>query len=198
MERTSVSKPKCLLVDLDGTLAIVKVRNVYDASQCDIFDEPNLPVVETVRALVMNGYEVVFVSGREDKYREPTERFIKRCFPAYQWQLFMRKSGDTRPDTVVKEELYKNHIEMTYNVLLVLDDRASVCAKWREMGLTCFAVNAGDFDWKRFHDNRREAWQCDYVRNWAGSGIACCTKPMDHKGKHESVYLDKMEEGKAC
>src|ERR1019366_7325992 len=166
-------KQKAILVDLDGTLAIVKARNVYDASQCDILDEPNIPVVETVRALVMNGYEVVFVSGREDKYREPTARFIKRCFPAYSYQLFMRKSGDLRNDAVVKEEIYRNHIEMTYDVLLVLDDRMGVVQKWRELGLACFQVNAGDFDWKQFTDGRREAWQCDYVRHCLSPGIAC-------------------------
>jgi hypothetical protein len=82
---------------------------------------------------------------------------------------------------------------MTYNVLLVLDDRFSVVSKWRELGLTCFQVNAGDFDWKQFSDGRREAWQCDYVRNWAGRGIACCTKPTGHKGKHESALMDKVE-----
>jgi hypothetical protein len=95
----------------------------------------------------MNGYEVVFVSGREDKYESQTRRFIAKCFPDFKfgYELHMRKTDDFRKDAIIKEEIYKEHIEGKVNVLMVLDDRNQVVDFWRELGLTCFQVAPGNF-----------------------------------------------------
>jgi hypothetical protein len=57
----------------------------------------------------------------------------------------MRPTGDRRKDWVVKSELYRDHNEPRYEVLLVLDDRDQVVRAWRELGLTVFQVAEGDF-----------------------------------------------------
>jgi hypothetical protein len=55
----------------------------------------------------------------------------------------MRKSGDNRPDYIIKEEMWK---EANKNILFVLDDRRSVVNMWRrQLGIVCFAVADGDF-----------------------------------------------------
>ena len=139
-----------IICDLDGTLALMNGRNPYDASNCDK-DLPNIPVIETVKGLHKLGYEVIFLSGRMDKYREPTERFILQHCPfligEYGWdfRLYMRKSGDNRKDSIIKEELYRDHVDGQFRVLLVLDDRNQVVDLWRDLGLTCFQVAPGDF-----------------------------------------------------
>lgn len=72
--------PKAIICDLDGTLALMGDRSPYDASACDVKDRPNPPVVEAVRLFHNAGYRIVFVSGRDEKDRAPTERFIiKHC-----------------------------------------------------------------------------------------------------------------------
>lgn len=43
--------PNAILCDLDGTLAIMGNRSPYDASDCDVKDHPNWPVIETVMAM---------------------------------------------------------------------------------------------------------------------------------------------------
>lgn len=142
-----MSLPKAIICDLDGTLSLNhRRRNPYDASNCLDTDDINTPVLETVKALVNAGYELIFVSGREDKYRESSEAFIKEYIPAhFEWKLYMRKSGDFRKDSIVKEEIFDHKIDGYYNVLLVLDDRNSVVDQWRMMGLTCYQVAPGDF-----------------------------------------------------
>ena len=60
-------------------------------------------------------------------------------------ELFMRPTGDTRKDSILKKEIYDNHIKGKYNVKYVLDDRDSVVEMWREQGLTCLQVAPGDF-----------------------------------------------------
>ena len=131
-------------------------RSPYDASDCDIKDLPNWPVIQTILAHFKEGREIIFCSGREDKYRPETIRFIEKyCqLPAFitdgpmkpiGYQLHMRKTDDFRKDAIIKEEIYSEHIEGKYNVLCVLDDRDQVVQFWREHGLTCFQVAPGNF-----------------------------------------------------
>jgi predicted kinase len=158
--------PEAVLCDLDGTLALIHGRSPYDASDCDIKDFPNVPVIETILAHYAAGRKIIFCSGREDKYRPETVRFIEKwvTHPKYvvktdttfgpegdmvnrpiPYQLHMRKTDDFRKDAIIKEEIYKEHIEGKYNVLLVLDDRDQVVEFWRGKGLTCFQVAYGNF-----------------------------------------------------
>jgi predicted kinase len=153
--------PAAIICDLDGTFALIRGRSPYDASDCDIKDLPNIPVIETVLAHYHSGRKIIFCSGREDKYRPETIRFIeKHCrnicshndcdnvgcdLGVMPYELHMRKTGDFRKDSVIKEEIYEGNILGKYNVLLVLDDRTSVIKFWRSKGLTCFQVAPGDF-----------------------------------------------------
>lgn len=137
--------PEAVLCDLDGTLALIHGRSPYDASNCDIKDLPNVPVIETVMAHHRAGRYIIFCSGREDKYRPETERFIAKYCKGLPYQLFMRKTDDFRKDAIIKEEIYQGEIEGKFNVLCVLDDRDQVVEFWRSKGLTCFQVAPGNF-----------------------------------------------------
>jgi hypothetical protein len=56
-----------------------------------------------------------------------------------------RKSGDNRKDSVVKEEIFNEHIKPNFIVEFVLDDRNQVVEMWRKLGLTCLQVADGNF-----------------------------------------------------
>ena len=137
--------PKAIIVDMDGTYALIGDRSPYDASKAHEIDFPNHSVVKTVELYSNAGYKIIFCSGREDKDRETTMMFIERHSPNMEYQLFMRNTGDSRPDDIIKEEIYRNEIEGKYNILFILDDRARVVSKWRDLGLTCFQVAEGNF-----------------------------------------------------
>ena len=146
--------PEAIICDLDGTLALIHNRSPYDASDCDIKDLPNIPVIATVLAHFKEGRKIIFCSGREDKYRPETIRFIEKYCTftglvgghnIISYDLHMRKTDDFRKDAIIKEEIYSEHIEGKFNVLMVLDDRTSVVQFWRDKGLTCFQVAPGDF-----------------------------------------------------
>ena len=132
----------CIIVDLDGTLALMKDRNPYDASTCEN-DEVNQAVAKVIIGVAME-HKVFFMSGRSDKYREQTERWLANNALMF-GPVYMRKEGDFRKDYIVKKELFDEHIRGKYNVSFVLDDRSSVIQMWRELGLNAFQVNYGDF-----------------------------------------------------
>lgn len=146
--------PGAVICDLDGTLSFLNGRSPYDAKDCDK-DPPNLPVIQCVLAMYRAGYKILFTSGREDKYREPTERFIEQYLQVVPimggpsvtmpHSLFMRPSGDMRKDNIIKTELFDANIRDKYNVVFCLDDRNQVVDQWREMGLCCMQVAPGAF-----------------------------------------------------
>ncbi len=134
--------PDAIIVDMDGTLAIIGDRSPYDISCCDL-DLPNKPVLETVQKW-QDSSTIIIVSGRTDDGQEKTEAWLKKYGINYQ-HIYMRASGDLRKDSIIKQELYNRFIRDQYNISFVLDDRQQVVDMWRGLGLTVFQVAEGDF-----------------------------------------------------
>lgn len=58
-----------------------------------------------------------------------------------QYDLHMRKENDIRKDSIIKTELFFDHVDGKFNVLGVYDDRPSVIRDvWQEMGLKTYSV----------------------------------------------------------
>jgi predicted kinase len=132
--------PDAIICDLDGTLALIGDRSPYDGASCDK-DFVNEPVRSILQA---SGNAIVFVSGREDKSKPQTLAWLEKHGISFD-SLHMRKSGDMRKDSIVKQEIYEEFILDKYNVAFVLDDRDQVVKVWRDLGLTCLQVDYGDF-----------------------------------------------------
>lgn len=139
-----------LICDLDGTLFNLNGRNPYDASTCEN-DLVNESVLNTLLNYISSNRadvrKIIFLSGREEKYRSQSEKAIDKAIDKSKnhWQLHMRKTGDNRKDSIIKKELFDEHIKDKYYVDFVLDDRDQVVFLWRSLGLSCFQVNYGDF-----------------------------------------------------
>jgi hypothetical protein len=139
-----VTWPKLWIVDIDGTLALRGDRDPYDWDRVGE-DQPNPAVVAVVQALFQAGHPIAYVSGRKERCRRQTEMWLA-AHVGY-WDdaegLFMRGDHDHRSDVEVKREIYDWHF--AGQVAGVIDDRASVVAMWRSLGLTVFQVAEGDF-----------------------------------------------------
>jgi hypothetical protein len=138
-----VTRLPAVMVDVDGTVALKGDRGIYDLSLVGI-DLPNLPVTVTAQALREAGYALIFCSGRKDTARSQTEAWLRAHVGQFE-MLLMRARTDDRPDYEVKVDLYRKWIEPDWDVLLVLDDRASVTRAWRSLGLTVLQCAEGDF-----------------------------------------------------
>lgn len=142
--KQDISLPKAIICDLDGTLALMDDRNPFDATHADK-DDLNEPVANTLKVFAKEGYQILLVSGREDRFREPTISFLNQYDIPYH-QLWMRPSKDFRKDSIVKREIFDAEIAGKYYIEFVLDDRDQVVEMWRkELKLPCFQVNYGSF-----------------------------------------------------
>lgn len=137
------NKPKIIICDVDGTLAIHNGRSPYDLSKVseDLFNYNLWSVLEMVKN------NVVFVSGREGtkQCRKDTLEWLSRYIQIETPNLFMREEGDNREDSIIKKEIYETCIKPYYEVVAVFDDRDRVVDMWRSLGLFTCQVNYGGF-----------------------------------------------------
>lgn len=146
--------PDAWVIDVDGTLAKKKMgegtRDWYDYSRVHE-DDPHRHVIDVVQGLNPDDEEclkprapqIIVLSGRDDSCMPETRKWLDEHLGAYTVdELYMRTTGDQRPDTVIKHELFDAHVRDRFNVIGVLDDRPVVCRMWRAMGLA--TLQAGD------------------------------------------------------
>lgn len=134
--------PTVWLFDIDGTIAHNSGhRGWYEYDKVD-GDTAWPEVIRVLKALVDGGDEVIFLSGRDESCRAKTRDWIwiHAGIAADDKHLLMRQNGDKRKDTIVKAELFDQHIRGRYNVHGVFDDRPSVTRMWRVMGHRVFHV----------------------------------------------------------
>jgi len=147
-----------LVVDIDGTIANCKERadkylsqtpkdwtSFFDA--CDE-DKPIQQIITLVEELSMH-YDVVFCSGRCERVREKTLKWMADNMITIngEFDLILRNDDDFRPDTEVKPEILDAFLKKHPNreVAYIIEDRNCMVAKWRELGYTVLQVADGDF-----------------------------------------------------
>lgn len=130
------SLPKAVIVDIDGTLAFSEgVRSTYDWTKVYL-DAPDLFVIDVVRGLKEQGYNIVITSGREDLCRVQTWEWLYNHLGFEPSVLLMRQAKDMRKDCVVKKEIFFRDIAPKYNVVGVIDDRPQVVMGcWKPLGI---------------------------------------------------------------
>lgn len=134
--------PPAVVIDLDGTLASAAWREHHlRAPHRDwpaffsamARDAPVRPLVELTE-WVAHHATVVLLTGRPADYERAIRRWLADHGVVHD-RLLLRPSGDHRPDTVVKRELYHRQIAPELDVRLVIDDRPRVIEMWRREGL---------------------------------------------------------------
>lgn len=166
-----ILEKKNVIVDIDGTVADLthRLRHIQVAEggkkDWDSFfdpalvrqDKPIRPIIRLLWALQhQDATRFWFVSGRPDSLRETTAEWLfdhikKPTLQSVRYftyeGLIMRRTGDHRPDHLVKRELYLNvlrQMEVTpETTLFVLDDRKQVVDMWRGQGFKVLQVEEG-------------------------------------------------------
>jgi uncharacterized HAD superfamily protein len=143
-----MSSLKTVIVDIDGTLADVRHRlhhievsgkkNWQGFFEAADRDRPIRRILDQVREMA-NDHAIVIVTGRPEKYRPPTEKWLKKHNVPYE-KLYMRRNGDHRPDYEAKSAVL-DEIPPA-NIVLAIDDRPPVCEMWERNGIKCMLVRS--------------------------------------------------------
>lgn len=141
-----------IIIDIDGTLSDPSNRRHFvEGDEKDWKSFNNAMGSDAVNEwcrLIISRFEedhrIILVSGRSDEYRDITQKWLINNNIGYD-ALYMRKQGDYRKDSIVKQEIYNNNIKGFYNILFCIDDRQQVVDLWRSLGLVCLQCDKGDF-----------------------------------------------------
>lgn len=142
---TFSGKAKCVIFDIDGTLALTDPgeRDMYRWDQAEN-DTLNYPLAQLLEVLSNSGYTIIILSGRSEEGKEILDKWLDSHRVKYA-HLYMREKDNFEKDFLFKERILKTKILPKYEVLAVFDDRDSVVDMWRRNGLLCLQVNRGDF-----------------------------------------------------
>ena len=143
--------------DIDGTLANIEHRLDYVRSKPKNWkafdagipnDKVNFPVAQTFYSLRDAGHVMIFASGRSDRTRTETMKWlIDNDLWDQDAKLYMRKEGDFRNDSIVKREMLNEIIDFYGKKPdMVFDDRPRVVKMWRDAGIFVFDVYQGTED----------------------------------------------------
>lgn len=147
-----MKKKRALIVDLDGTLADIRVRLKHLEGKKKDWKSFNKSIEtdelhEWCRQILLrfsDDHKIIIVSGRVDDLLAETKKWLEKFEIPYD-HIYLRPDNDHRPDTTVKREIFNQHIRDKFEIVFVLEDRQKVVDMWRSEGLTVLQCAPGNF-----------------------------------------------------
>lgn len=142
------SLPNAVIFDVDGTLASMEGRSPFEWHRVGE-DKPRHEVFAMLYGYHYLGYKIIIMSGRDGCCEEETRKWLNfHLSSSVSYVLHIRAKDDVRKDTVIKEEIFWEHISDNYNVKAVVDDRPCMIRLWNSLKIPS-VVSVGD-PWKEF------------------------------------------------
>lgn len=153
----AVARPKAVIVDIDGTICDNRTALPYlfpedgsgkdwDAFYKETSACPTFAVaIGWVGARFVEGYKLVVITGRSEKYRDLTVDWLNRNLTLPFDGPFMRSKGDYRPSDEMKRETYER-LSSHYDFQRAIEDDPKVIELWKSLGLKV-AVGPGRREW---------------------------------------------------
>lgn len=155
--KNGLYKPQSVvLCDLDGTIANLEHRLSYmhppEGVKKDwksFFAEiANDTLIDGVASQLlqkrMEGHEIFYISARPDNYRKETEAWLQKVGAPPYTALFMRRSGDKREDSEIKQDILDQMFPDKSIINCVFDDRPRVIRMWQANGLEVVDCGTGE------------------------------------------------------
>lgn len=146
-----------IIIDIDGTLSDPEHRleliRDRDPPQWDAFydaaeNDPALNVLcDLVQQLMGEANRIVFVTGRVERIRKPTDKWLCHHLDCVttDYLMMMRRDGDHRKDDIVKAEMLMSLRQLGFNPVMAIEDRARIAEMYRTEGLVVLQCAKGDY-----------------------------------------------------
>ena len=137
---------KIVICDIDGTIAnndhrqhLLKKFKDWDNFFAQLhLDEPILVVIERIKDLKRDGKEIVFLTGRPERYRSSTKEWLSKYFN-FKFKLEMRKDKDFRNKLDSKKDSLL--VIGKENIFKIFENDYQLIQLWNSMGLDVEDVN---------------------------------------------------------
>ena len=141
------SNKNIVICDIDGTVANNDHRQhlLKGFKTWDLFfkalekDTPILEVIEYVLKLHSNGKKIVFITGRPERFRKPTLRWLSRYFD-FELNVFMRSNSDIRHKKLVKKDIFTENFN-SEQIYIAIENDLDLIGLWKSLGLAVKEIN---------------------------------------------------------
>ncbi len=122
----------CVIFDIDNTISDDSHRQHFLLQNPknwtgyfeEMYADPETAIGKVVRTLQKH-YSLILFTGRSEKYRETTERWLKNhCIKFV--RLYMRKEKDFRSNLLIKKDFLRDVLKQGFNPLFIVDDNSAV------------------------------------------------------------------------
>lgn len=138
------SKPKAVIFDLDGTLALMNDRGPFEWAKVgtDTVNEHVADLFKMIRVCHPD-WKIITLSGRDGVCVEGTKDWLvdNSLVSDYHYQ---RKEGDGRRDSIIKEEIFWKELAPNFDIQYAVDDRQQVVDMWEMIGVQVWQVQQTD------------------------------------------------------
>lgn len=137
---------KIILCDIDGTIANNDHRQHFLEGKKDwdgffselINDEPIFPIINKVIEEHNTGKDIVFLTGRPERYRYSTTLWLKEYFN-FELKILMRKDNDQNNKLKVKKEIFEENFKAE-EIAYIIDNDNDLVSMWSSMGIKTVKV----------------------------------------------------------
>lgn len=136
-----------ILCDIDGTVANNDHRQHFLQGSKDwdgffselVNDLPIQIIIDKVIKEQISGKEIVFLTGRPERYRSSTTLWLKEYFD-FEFKLLMRNNGDQRNKLKIKKEIFENNFHPD-EIFCVFENDKELIKLWKTLDLNVLDAN---------------------------------------------------------
>tara|TARA_B100000287_G_scaffold18927_1_gene18964 strand:+ start:1499 stop:1918 length:420 start_codon:yes stop_codon:yes gene_type:complete len=135
-----------ILCDIDGTVADNSHRQHFleEKKDWDGFfdaldlDEPIYEIINKMNDEHNQGREIIFLTGRPERYRDPTENWLKQYFN-FPLRVVMRPNDNKKNKLLTKKEMFEQNFNID-EIFYVIDNDEDLLNMWKKMGMRVYSV----------------------------------------------------------
>ena len=135
-----------ILCDIDGTVANNDHRQHFLEGKKDwdgFFnaldkDQPIYPIIDKIIEENKSGKEIMFLTGRPERYKDLTKTWLKKYF-TFDIRILMRGDNDQRNKIITKKEIFIANFKRN-EIDLVIDNDEELIKMWESFGLSTLKV----------------------------------------------------------
>tara|TARA_B100001540_G_C15736048_1_gene609957 strand:- start:815 stop:1252 length:438 start_codon:yes stop_codon:yes gene_type:complete len=135
-----------ILCDIDGTVADNSHRQHFLEGKKDWdgffdaldLDEPIYEIINKMNDEHNQGREIIFLTGRPERYRDPTENWLKQYFN-FPLRVVMRPNDNKKNKLLTKKEMFEQNFNID-EIFYVIDNDEDLLNMWTDMQLKVVGV----------------------------------------------------------
>ena len=138
---------KVILCDIDGTVAnndhrqhLLKNFNNWNKFFLAMSKDDPYPKAVKLLENFSKDYEIIFLTGRPERYRKETTEWLKKNINLKTFELIMRENEDFTDKVQAKKKMFRNKLS-SKKIKLIIENDEELINLWESLNLDVLDIN---------------------------------------------------------